>query len=76
VTTAFLLHVNVLIALLDPVHVQHDQAHEWFSRVGHAQVSDSCLLALARASGGRLDSMDRRLVVDAVLGGRQSLELI
>lgn len=26
----FLLDVNVLIALLDPVHVQHDLAHDWF----------------------------------------------
>jgi len=33
--TVFLLDVNVLIALVDPAHVQHDQAHRWFSRVGH-----------------------------------------
>jgi len=33
--TVFLLDVNVLIALVDPAHVQHDQAHLWFSRVGH-----------------------------------------
>lgn len=30
-TTTFLLDVNVLIALLDPAHVQHDAAHEWFA---------------------------------------------
>lgn len=30
----YLLDVNVLIALVDPAHVQHDQAHEWFARVG------------------------------------------
>lgn len=30
----FLLDVNVLIALLDPGHVQHDRAHEWFSAQG------------------------------------------
>jgi toxin-antitoxin system PIN domain toxin len=29
-----LLDVNVLIALVDPAHVQHDAAHHWFSRVG------------------------------------------
>jgi predicted nucleic acid-binding protein len=29
------LDVNVLIALVDPAHVQHDQAHDWFARVGH-----------------------------------------
>ena len=33
--TVFLLDVNVLIALVDPAHVQHDQAHDWFARVGH-----------------------------------------
>ena len=32
--TTFLLDVNVLIALIDPAHMQHDQAHGWFSRVG------------------------------------------
>lgn len=30
----YLLDVNVLIALIDPMHVQHDPAHEWFSRQG------------------------------------------
>ena len=34
-TSAFLLDVNVLIALVDPVHVQHDAAHEWFALQGH-----------------------------------------
>ncbi len=33
--TTFLLDVNVLIALVDPAHIQHDRAHTWFSRVGH-----------------------------------------
>jgi hypothetical protein len=28
------LDVNVLIALVDPAHVQHDQAHDWFARAG------------------------------------------
>jgi len=142
--TVFLLDVNVLIALVDPAHVQHEQAHDWFARVGtqgfatcpitengllrivghprypnspgpptivmaslaairaleghafwvddisladgrhadasrlssHAQVTDSYLLALARAHGGRLASMDRKLVVDAVLGGSETLVLI
>jgi toxin-antitoxin system PIN domain toxin len=32
--TVFLLDVNVLIALIDPVHTQHDAAHNWFSDVG------------------------------------------
>jgi toxin-antitoxin system PIN domain toxin len=31
---AFLLDANVLIALIDPAHVQHDTAHEWFGEHG------------------------------------------
>ena len=33
--TRFLLDVNVLIALLDPAHMQHDRAHAWFAASGH-----------------------------------------
>ncbi|MBV9180179.1 MAG: VapC toxin family PIN domain ribonuclease [Acidobacteria bacterium] len=29
--TRFLLDINVLIALLDPAHVQHERAHKWFA---------------------------------------------
>lgn len=32
----FLLDVNVLIALIDPGHVGHDDAHAWFGAVGHS----------------------------------------
>lgn len=32
--TGYLLDVNVLIALVDPTHVQHDAAHDWFARQG------------------------------------------
>ena len=32
--TRFLLDINVLIALIDPAHIQHDRAHEWFGRIG------------------------------------------
>lgn len=142
--TIFLLDVNVLIALIDPAHLQHDLAHDWFSRVGaqsfatcpitengflriighpkypnspgppsavatslvairelpghhfwqdkisiadralvdiaklsnHARVTDSYLLALAATHGGKLASMDRKLTVDAVQNGAESLELI
>jgi toxin-antitoxin system PIN domain toxin len=141
---AFLLDANVLIALIDPAHVQHDPAHEWFAAmgqaawatcpltenavlriVGHArypnspgtpaavaplvaslcalpghvfwpddislldtdkldatrllnasQVTDSYLLALASARGGKLATFDRRLVADAVPNGMQALHLI
>jgi toxin-antitoxin system PIN domain toxin len=34
--TTYLLDVNVLIALVDVAHVQHDSAHEWFARDGKA----------------------------------------
>ncbi|MBV8206997.1 MAG: PIN domain-containing protein [Acidobacteria bacterium] len=33
--TSFLLDINVLIALIDPGHVLHDRAHEWFELKGH-----------------------------------------
>ena len=140
----FLLDVNVLVALIDPAHVQHDAAHDWFAKhgkkawatcpltengvmriVGHvrypnspgtpaavvqvmaglcalpghvfwpddislldtkkldasrilssAQVTDSYLLALACAHGGKLATFDRRLVTDAVRGGAKGLHLI
>ena len=32
--TRFLLDVNLLIALMDPAHIQHDPAHEWFAKSG------------------------------------------
>jgi toxin-antitoxin system PIN domain toxin len=32
--TRYLLDVNVLIALVDPAHVQHEGVHDWFGRVG------------------------------------------
>lgn len=44
--------------------------------IGHAQITDSYLLALACAHNGHLASFDRRLVPDAVHGGRQALVLI
>jgi len=140
----FLLDVNVLIALIDPAHVLHDRAHQWFAAkgkrawatcpltensvvriVGHprypsspgtpaavaelvsvlrslrghefwsdditlfdarridtgrlldsAQITDSYLLALAQAHGGRLATFDRRLVTDAVVNGSQALHVI
>ena len=35
--TVYLLDVNVLLALSDPMHVHHDAAHHWFSSVGSAE---------------------------------------
>ncbi|MBE7420434.1 MAG: PIN domain-containing protein [Ideonella sp.] len=142
--TTYLLDVNVLIALIDPSHVQHEQAHAWFSRVGrkgfatcpitenglvrivghprypnspgppsvvlqslnairalpghvfwpdsvsisdktffaahllssHARVTDSYLLAVAHANGGRLATLDQRLATEVVPAGKAALELL
>jgi len=41
-----------------------------------AQVTDSYLLALAAAQGGKLATFDRKLSVRAVRGGRGALHLI
>jgi uncharacterized protein len=32
----YLLDVNMLLALSDPMHIHHDTAHHWFSSRGHA----------------------------------------
>jgi toxin-antitoxin system PIN domain toxin len=32
--TRYLLDVNVLIALIDPAHLQHEAVHTWFGGVG------------------------------------------
>lgn len=142
--TRHLLDVNVLIALVDPAHLQHDVAHDWFGRVGHqafatcpitengllrivghpkypnspgppstvvaalaairalpghafwadsvsladhalihaallsshARVTDSYLLALARAHHGRLATLDHKLAAEVVVDGQSALVLI
>jgi len=142
--TRYLLDVNVLIALVDPAHVQHEEVHGWFGRVGsrafatcpitengllrivghpkypnspgppssvvgalaamrgmeghefwadsislidsgfvdptllssHSRVTDSYLLALARANKGRLATMDTKLGTEVVADGRKFVELI
>ena len=140
----YLLDVNVLIALVDPAHVQHEVAHEWFGRVGrksfatcpitengllrivghpkypnspgppstvasalaamrvlpghafwpdsisivdsdfvnasllssHSRVTDSYLLALARANKGKLATLDHKLATEVVPEGKASVALI
>ena len=32
--TAFLLDINVLLALSDPLHMHHEAAHQWFAQKG------------------------------------------
>ncbi len=44
--------------------------------ITHAQVTDVYLLALAVKNGSMLASLDPRLPVDAVRGGRDAFELI
>ena len=58
------------ISLLDRRHVAAEQV------LAAGQVTDSYLLALAVAHGGRLASLDRRLSVAAVRGGKGGLHLI
>ena len=33
--TVYLLDVNILLALSDPMHIHHDVSHDWFSQRGH-----------------------------------------
>lgn len=140
----YLLDVNVLIALIDPANMHHEEAQTWFASVGRqswatcpltenglirivgnprypnppgsptivaalltrfvndsghqfwpddisllderrihpdrlltsGQVTDSYLLALAVAHGGKLATLDRRLIADAVHQGAQAIHLI
>jgi len=58
------------ISLLDRRHVAAEQV------LAAGQVTDTYLLALAVAHGGQLASLDRRLSVSAVLGGKNGLHLI
>lgn len=43
----FLLDVNALLALLDPMHIHHDAAHEWYG-----QLSDPVLLTCSHVENG------------------------
>lgn len=140
--TTYLLDVNLLLALTDPMHVHHDAAHRWFADRGHqswascpltengfvriashpnypnrpgdvlaaldilrrlceapghqfwaedvsiidilasgaiithAQVTDVYLAGLAARNRGKLATLDQRIPVDAVRGGKAALELI
>lgn len=54
--------VNVLIALLDPLHVHHERAHAWFAE--------------ARRNDAQLATFDRRMLTGAVKGGDKARSLI
>ena len=140
--TPYLLDVNVLLSLSDPMHIHHESAHRWFAEKGqqawatcpltengfvriashpnypnrpgdvtavlailrqfcetpghhfwtedisileilepnsiitHAQITDVYLLGLAVRKRGKLATLNQRIPVDAVRGGRKALELI
>jgi uncharacterized protein len=58
------------ISLLDSTRIDSSRL------LTSAQVTDTYLLALARAHGGQLATLDRRLIADAVVGGVGALHLI
>jgi predicted nucleic acid-binding protein len=58
------------ISLLDRQHVDAGRV------LTHKQVTDTYLLALAASRGGKLATLDRRLLAVAVLGGAAALHLI
>jgi toxin-antitoxin system PIN domain toxin len=58
------------ISLVDPAHVEAARV------LTSAQVTDTYLLALAVAHGGKLATFDRRLSADAVKGGKAALRVI
>ena len=140
--TIYLLDINLLLALADPMHVHHEPCHRWFAERGqkawatcpltengfariashpkypnrpgdvpavlsilrqlcntpghrfwaeglsilqilepdaiitHGQITDVYLLGLAVRKRGKLATLDQRIPVDAVRGGRQALELV
>ena len=140
--TIYLLDINLLLALSDPMHIHHPSAHRWFAEKGrhawatcpltengfiriashpnypnrpgdvtavfaifrqlcgapghrfwsedisilqilepdaiitHAQITDVYLLGLAIHKRGKLATLDQRIPVDAVRGGRKAMELI
>jgi len=80
--TTTLLDVNVLIALLDPGHPSHADAHAFFEDLdetilrpqfleGHRQITDARPLALVVRNEGRLATFDRRLPVKAATGATE-----
>ena len=75
--TTYLLDVNVLIALVDPAHVQHEAAHEWFAKRGRRAWA-SCPLTengLLRILGHARypNSPGTPGAVAAILGGLRAL---
>ena len=38
--TTYLLDVNLLLALTDPMHIHHESAHRWFAEKGSASLGN------------------------------------
>lgn len=58
------------ISLLSDDHFRRDRL------LSPAQITDAYLLALAGKHQGHLATLDRRLITDAVNGGRQNLHIV
>ncbi len=59
------------------VNLLSDDIFHWDRVLGHRQITDVYLLALAMRHGGRFVTFDRRIVLDAVQGaGSENLEIL
>ena len=69
-----LLDVNVLVALFDPAHPNHDDAHQWFA-ANRKRGWASCPLAVHH--GGRLATFGRSIPLRGVVGaGPKHLDML
>ena len=55
--TTFLLDVNVLLALSDPMHAHHEAAHRWFAQCGRQSwatcpLTENGFVPVAAVQGG------------------------
>jgi toxin-antitoxin system PIN domain toxin len=75
--TAFLLDVNVLIALIDRSHIHHNAAHRWFGGLGNQKwatcpITENGVLRIIGGSGYP-NSPGSILAVARVLAGMTAL---
>jgi hypothetical protein len=45
--TTYLLDVNLLLALSDPMHVHHEVAHRWFADAGGRSCAEGVSIAVS-----------------------------
>jgi predicted nucleic acid-binding protein len=60
----------------DDITLMDDQRIDTTRLLDSGQVTDTYLLALAVAHGGKLATFDRHLVTDAVMNGSKALHLV